>query len=170
MIWESQAASVWSRWVARPLGLVVTQVKLTMTRGPHHRAASTIRSPSCQPRMGISPGFASVQRLSSLQGDGGWVRSKAWECVCGGPGLSLQSPVPSIITVTSTLLRHPERTGLSQPAGRVGAWEEASWEEHTGRHAWCLAGSRVLNTPPCPAHVDFACFTLYLGKGTDACF
>lgn len=92
--------------------------------------------------------------------------------VCVGPGLRLQSPVSSIITVTSILLRRPERTGLSQPFLQAG-WgpgTEASREEHTGRHAWCLAGSRVLNQTPCPAHVDFACFTLYLGKGTDACF
>lgn len=39
MIWESQAALVWSRWVARPLGSVVTQVELTMTRGPRHQSS-----------------------------------------------------------------------------------------------------------------------------------
>ena len=30
---------MWSRWVARPLGSVMTQAKLTMTRGPRHQSS-----------------------------------------------------------------------------------------------------------------------------------
>ena len=39
MIWESQAASLWSRWLAGPLGSVMTQAKLTVPRGPRHQSS-----------------------------------------------------------------------------------------------------------------------------------